>query len=195
MKKTARLINLLKSDCSLCTSCCREIMVELTDADIERLTKHTGITADKLVRLYSKPQIDSEDESDWIRLSYGKRALGLYKRRNGDCIFLKDDKTCAVYKSRPMTCRIFPVCVVFDDNHEVVDLEISEVIKDNTVKCERIKGNGRSYRSFMYTAIQLKNEHGIFQKKIDKWNSLKVKGLKNDFLNFLGFKTSDNGSR
>jgi len=170
-------------------------MVELTDSDIERLTKHTGIPADKLVRLYSNPQIDCEDESDWIRLSYGKRALGLLKRRNGDCMFLQDDKTCAAYEARPMTCRIFPVCIVFDDNHEVVDLEISDVIKDNTIKCKRTKGNGRSYKSFMSTAIQLKNEHESFTKKIDKWNNLDCKGLKNDFLKFLGFRISDNGSR
>ena len=195
MKKTIRLTNLLKSDCGQCSSCCRTIMVELTDSDIERLTKHTGIPADKLVRLYSNPQIDCEDESDWIRLSYGKRALGLFKRRNGDCMFLQDDKTCAAYEARPMTCRIFPVCIVFDDNHEVVDLEISGVIKDNTIKCKRIKGNGRSYKSFMSSAIQLKNEQEIFEKKLNEWNSLHSKGLKNDFLNFLGFKTSKNGSR
>ena len=110
-------------------------------------------------------------------------------------MFLRYDKGCGAYESRPMTCRIFPVCIVFDDNLDVVDLELSDVIKDKTIKCKRTKGDGRSYKSFMSTAIQLKNEHEIFQKKINEWNSLSNKGLKNDFLNFLGFKTSDNGSK
>ncbi len=79
MKKTARLKNLLKSDCGQCSSCCRNIMVEVTGSDIERLIKHTGYLADKLVKLYSNSEIESEEESDWIKLSYGKQALGLNK--------------------------------------------------------------------------------------------------------------------
>ena len=169
-------------------------MVEVTGSDIERLIKHTGIPADKLVKLYSNSEIESEEESDWIKLSYGKQALGLNKRRNGDCIFLLDDKRCMAYEARPMTCRMFPVCIVFDDKYKLIDLEISEVIKDKTIKCKRTKGNGRSYKSFISVANQLKNEQEIYEKKVDEWNEMPVKGLKNDFLNYLGFKTSNNGS-
>lgn len=195
MKKTAKLIKLLMSDCRQCTSCCRDIMVELTDADIRRLTKHTGIPADKIVKLYSKSDIDSEEESDWIRLAYGKRAFGLMKRRNGECIFLNNDKSCAVYKARPMTCRVFPACLVFDDDNEVVKVELSDVIKDRTVPCKRSRGNGQSYDSFMAAATRLKNEQKIYEKKIEKWNRLNHKGLKKDFLNYIGFRTLDKVSK
>ena len=195
MRETIRLNKLLGSDCGQCSSCCRTIMVEVTASDLERLTRHTNIPADRLVKLYSKAEIDSEDESDWVHLSYGKRALGLKKRRNGDCIFLKDDKSCAAYSARPMTCRIFPVCVVFDEDDDMVDLELSDVIRDRTIACRRTRGNGRSFSTFMSTAGQLKDEGLIYRKKIDQWNSHDGTGVKNDFLNFLGFKTAGNGSK
>lgn len=195
MKKTRKLSKLLKADCGQCSSCCREIKVDVTDTDIERLVRHTGIPADKLVKLYSPADISDEDDGEWIELSYGKRALELNKRRNGDCIFLANDKKCTAYNARPMTCRIFPVCVVSDDRNNIVNLEISDVITDRTIKCKRTRGKGRSYTSFMSTAEQSQIEDEIFKNKVDEWNSLHGEGVKNDFLNFLGFKTSKNGSR
>jgi Fe-S-cluster containining protein len=195
MKKTKKLSKLLKSDCGQCSSCCRDIKVDVTGADLERLVKHTGIPADKLVKMYSPADTSDEEESDWIELSYGKRALELNKRRNGDCVFLAKDKTCTAYDARPMTCRIFPVCVVSDNRNNIVALEISDVITDRTIKCKRTRGKGRSYTSFMSTAEQSQIEDEIFKKKVDEWNDLHSNGMKNDFLNFLGFKTSKNGSR
>jgi Fe-S-cluster containining protein len=168
-------------------------MVEITDADLRRLVDHTGIQADNLVKLYSKPEIESEEESDWIKLSYGKRTMGLRKRRNGECIFLSPDKTCMAYEARPMTCRIFPVCVVYDDDFTIVNVEISDVIRDRTINCRRSVGNGRSYSSFMPTAKQSQNEYRIFRRKVEEWNDAPGKGLKNDFLSFLGFRSSTNG--
>jgi Fe-S-cluster containining protein len=169
-------------------------MVEITDADIRRLVEHTGIRADNLVKLYSKAEIESEEESDWIKLSYGKRTMGLRKRRNGDCIFLSPDKTCMAYEARPMTCRIFPVCVVYDDDFTIVDMEISEVIRDRTIRCRRSLGNGRSHSSFMPTAKQSQKEYVIFRRKIEEWNGSHGKGLKKDFLSFLEFRSSNNSS-
>lgn len=195
MKKTRRLSKLLKSDCGQCSSCCRNLQVDITDVDIERLLKHTGITADRLVKLYSREETEDKEDSDWIGLSYGKRAMQLNKRRNGDCIFLADDKSCKAYEARPMTCRIFPVCVVYDDKDKIVDLEVSEVITDKTIKCKRTRGNGHSYELFMSTARQSQKEHESFLRKLDEWNDLPFKGVKKDFLNYLGFKSSNNGSK
>ncbi len=194
MKKSKRVLKLLKFDCGQCSSCCRNIIVDVTGPDIERLAEYTGMPADKLVRLYSNEEIDDRKEdkeaSDWIKLSYGKRTIGLNKKRNGDCIFLLNDKTCEAYDARPMTCRVFPVTRVIDDKDEVVDLEVSDVITDNTIKCKRIKGNGRSYESFMALARLASDEEETYSKKVKEWNRSIDKGVKNDFLNFLGFKTS-----
>jgi Fe-S-cluster containining protein len=169
-------------------------MVEITDADIRRLVDYTGVQAETLVKLYSDAEIESEEESDWIKLSYGKRTLGLRKRRNGDCVFLARDKTCMAYEARPMTCRIFPVCLVYDDDYAIVDAEISDVIRDRTIACRRARGRGRSYSSFMSTAKQSQKEYKNFRRKVDEWNNSPGRGLKNDFLSFLGFRSSNNGA-
>jgi len=195
MKINNRISKLLKLDCGQCSSCCRDIQVDITDIDLKRLVKLTGISADKLVRLYGHNKDDKDEESDWINLSYGKRAIVLNKKRNGDCIFLGQDNGCIAYKARPMTCRIFPVCVVYDDDHDIVNLEKSEVITDKTITCKCSSGRGQTSKNFMYTAKQARVEHAAFIKKIDHWNNLNKQGNKNDFLRFLGFKISPNGSQ
>lgn len=195
MKKNKRISKLLKLDCGQCSSCCRDIQVDITDTDLKRLVKQTGIAADRLVRLYGHNEDDKDIEGDWINLSYGKRAIVLNKKRNGDCVFLGNDNGCIAYKARPMTCRIFPVCVVYDDDHDIVNLEKSEVITDKTITCKCSPGRGKAYSDFMSIAKQARAEHASFIRKIDHWNNLEKKGNKNDFIRFLGFRISTNGSK
>ena len=195
MKINNRISQLLKRECGQCSSCCRDIQVDITDTDLKRLVKQTGITADRLVRLYGHNKDDKDAEGDWIHLSYGKRALVLNKKRNGDCIFLGMNNGCIAYKARPMTCRIFPICVVYDEDHDIVNLEKSEVIADKTIQCKCSPGRGQTYDNFMSTAKKARVEHAAFIKKIDQWNSLDKKGNKNDLLRYLGFKISTNGNK
>jgi len=190
MKNNKRISKLLERDCGQCTSCCRDIQVDITDTDLKRLVKHTGINADRLVRLYGHNKDDNDAESDWFNLSYGKRAIVLNKKRNGDCIFLGQDNGCIAYEARPMTCRIFPICVLYDDYHNIVDVEKSDVITDKTITCKCSPGKGQLYDVFLSTAIQARKEHVRFIKKIDTWNRQYKKGNKNEFLRFLGFRIS-----
>ncbi len=194
MKNNKRISKLLKLECGQCSSCCRDIQVDVTDADVKRLVKHTGISADRLVSLYGHNKGDNDIEGDWFRLSYGKRAIVLNKKRNGDCMFLGKDNGCIAYKARPMTCRIFPVCVVYDEEHDIVNLEKSEVITDKTITCKCSPGRGQTYNNIMSTAKRARVEHAAFIRKIDHWNKRGKKGSKNDFLRFIGLHISTNGS-
>ncbi len=195
MKINKRISKLLKLECGQCSSCCRDIQVDITDADLIRLVKHTGISADRLVRLYGHNKNDRDIESDWFNLSYGKRAIVLNKKRNGDCIFLERDSGCIAYEARPMTCRIFPICVVYDEDHDIVNLEKSEVITDKTITCTCSGKTGQTYEDFMTIARQARKEHALFLHMIDKWNSQTDNGNKNDFLRFLGFKVLTHTSK
>ena len=192
MKNNKRISKLLKLDCGQCSACCRDIQVDVTDSDVKRLVKHTGISADRLVRLYGHNKDENDIEGDWIKLTYGKRAIVLNKKRNGDCMFLGKENGCIAYKARPMTCRIFPVCVVYDEEHDIVNLEKSEVITDKTITCKCSPGRGQTYDNFMSTAKKARVEHAAFIKKIDHWNTLDKKGNKNDLLRYLGFKIPTN---
>ena len=195
MKNNKRISKLLKLDCGQCSSCCRDIQVDVTDSDVKRLVKHTGISADRLVRLYGHNKDENDIEGDWIKLTYGKRAIVLNKKRNGDCMFLGKENGCIAYKARPMTCRIFPVCVVYDEEHDIVNLEKSEVITDKTITCKCSPGRGQTYENIMSTAKRARVEHAAFIRKVDQWNNLDTKGNRNDFLKFLGFRISGNGTK
>ncbi len=180
----------MKLECRQCGSCCRDPLIELTDNDLHRLVKHTGIMADKLVILYSNTELISDEEHDWVKLSYGKRLIGLSKKRNGDCMFLTSENTCTAYEARPMSCRLFPINVAFSDDNKLTDLELSDVIRDKFINCKRKYGKGRSFNTFVSTASKAQKEYEDYCNKIEKWNESGKNGNKKAYLKFLGFKTS-----
>ena len=188
MQKTKKVTQLLKSQCGQCGSCCREPFIELTHVDIQRLVRHTGISVDELVKLYASSDVDADEEHDWVNLSYGKRSIGLSKKRNGDCMFLSDDSRCNAYEARPMSCRLFPVNVEFDEDDKILKMELSNIITDKFVNCKRSSGKGRTYKDFISTATDAVKEYEAYCKKVDKWNDSSKKGKKKEYLDFLGFR-------
>lgn len=151
---------------------------------------HLGVSAGKLVKLYSTDDFYDDDcEEDWIRLSYGKRKLGLRKKRDGTCIFLSDDKRCTAYTARPISCRVFPIDVVLDEDNDIIDFELSDVIRGKHIKCKLSYKKERSFRSFQQTARQAQSETASYWKKIETWNKDAGTAGKSDFLHFLGLDT------
>lgn len=146
--------------------------------------------ADKLMKLYAKSDFESVDDSDMIRFSYGNRKIALRKKSNGECVFLSDKRQCSVYEARPMSCRIFPIDVLLGEDNEVIDLEMSDVVRDKFIKCKHYYGKPRSFETFKLQAIQCANETDAYWKKIKQWNRKTGKRGKLDFLNFFGFRTS-----
>jgi Fe-S-cluster containining protein len=186
MSNTKKTAELLKTECSQCGNCCRDPFIELTHHDIKRLVKHTKLTADKLVTLYGPSDLDSKDEHEWVHLSYGKRLIGLPKKRNGNCMFLSDDNSCGAYEARPMACHLFPLDPIINNDVRLESVELSNVIKDGFIECSRSKGKGRSFENYSATASMAQKEYESYCNKVDKWNDLPVKGNKNEFLTFLG---------
>jgi Fe-S-cluster containining protein len=70
--------------CGKCGNCCRLRIIEITKDDVDRLKK-AGLR-----NFYEK-----KSGEYWM------------KRKNGRCIFLKDD-LCSIHKIRPQICRDFP---------------------------------------------------------------------------------------
>jgi Fe-S-cluster containining protein len=165
-------------------------MIELTHHDLQRLVKHSGISPERLIKLYTRAELNDEDdnEDDWIVFSYGKRRMGLRKRRNGECIFLSKDRKCIAYSARPMSCRIFPINVVLDEKNRICDLELSDVIESEFIRCKYSYGKTGSFRKFLQIAKQAQTESISYWKKLEQWNEISHKGNKADFLNFLGFR-------
>ena len=165
-------------------------MIEVTHHDLRRLVKHTGMSAGRLVKLYSNTELNSDiDDDGWITLSYGKRKIGLRKKQDGTCMFLSKERHCNAYEARPISCRIFPVDIILDDDNKIIDLELSDVIREKFIKCKYSYGKAGSHKKFLLTANQSKNETESYWKRLNQWNNLREKGSKDSFLSFIGFET------
>jgi len=162
--------------------------VEITHLDIFRLVKHSGLPASNIVRFYSPSEVEDDDDQSWIKFSYGRRFLGLRKKRGPKCFFLDNEGKCTVYSARPMTCRIFPVNFVVDDDDRLESIEIADIVTDKFIKCRYYYGDKRSVSYYESLAVRADRELTQFRKKIEEWNRLRSGGRKDDFLAFLGLK-------
>ncbi len=78
-------------DCTTCANCCRSLQIVVDDKDIERLSKHLGVTPAQFSRRYVQIATDSTKHLE-----------------KTPCSFLGADNRCAVYEARPQACRDFP---------------------------------------------------------------------------------------
>jgi len=188
IKPNRRISKLMRVQCTQCGACCRKPVVEVTHYDVLRLSKFTSIPPPRIIKFYRPDEIeeDGEDRSEWIRLSYGMRFMGL-RKRNGRCIFLSKEKKCTVYPVRPLTCRIFPLSVVIDEEKGCVDgLDLSDIVIDRFIRCRHRYGEERPLKEFIRDAVQAMRETNSYSKKIKKWNTMPQKGNSSAFLQFLG---------
>ncbi len=185
MKLNKRTTRLLSIECAQCGSCCGEPMIELTHHDLHRLVDNVNLPAEKLVKLYDNSELNPGEDNDWIYLSYGRRKMGLRKKRNGECIFLSERRQCAAYEARPIACRSFPVDVMLDENNKFIDLELSDIIKTKFIRCKHTHGKPRSFNKFRQIARQAQSETVSYWETLKRWNGLQDKGAKSDFLKFL----------
>ena len=165
-------------------------MIELTHLDLHRLVRHTGMSADRLVKFYSNTELNSDyDDDGWVTLSYGKRKMGLRKKSDGTCMFLSKERRCKAYEARPVSCRIFPLDIVLDEDNAIIDLELSDVVREKFINCKYFYGKANSHKRFLLTAERSRDESESYWKIIKRWNNLPEKGMKTDFLSFIGIKT------
>ena len=178
-RKKERIKRLLTVQCSSCGACCRTPIATVTHYDIRRLMKGTGISAGRLVKLYANTDIACEDDDeDWIKLSYGKRMIGLRKKKMAmkrgkktvTCMFLSPDRRCTVYSVRPMACRTHPLEITFDESDKIVGIRLEEVVRNKVVDCKVVYKKGKSRRQVELTALQGQNEAETYWKKLARWN-------------------------
>ena len=188
IKPNRRVSKLMRVQCTQCGACCRKPVVEVTHHDVRRLSKFTSIPPERIVKFYRPDEIeeDDEDRSEWIRFSYGLRFMGL-RKRDGRCIFLSREKQCTVYPVRPLTCRIFPLSVVIDEESGCVDgLDLSDIVVDRFIRCKHTYGEKRSLQEFIREAAQARREEIAYIRKVRLWNNRSTPGNATRFLHFLG---------
>lgn len=178
---------MLRYTCGRCANCCVEPVAPVTDADVRRLMKSTGLTADGIVRMWSSDEMDWDEEYEGrVLLSYGWRIMGLRKPRNGRCVFLTADNRCREYESRPMTCRTFPFEVELN-----AEGRFEEVGLHDEIGCRRRDGASMAPGHLLSLARQEQSEDDAYFDRVREWNSrmrrpVGANGGKPGFLQFLG---------
>jgi uncharacterized protein len=82
-------------ECQRCTACCRwPGQVEITDAEISRMSSFRGMTEGAFIQQYTRLRAD-------------RQGLALTEKPNGECVFL-EGIDCAVQPVKPQQCRDFP---------------------------------------------------------------------------------------
>lgn len=81
-----------RMDCLTCGNCCKTTSPIFTDKDIDRISKHFRMKAQKFI-----DQFLERDTEDFMVL------------KEAPCTFLNEnDNTCSIYEVRPKACREYP---------------------------------------------------------------------------------------
>ena len=177
----------LKIKCGKCASCCCYAIPVVTHHDVKRITKETGMEPTSFVKMYSSREIALEpDDEGWVKMSQGKRIMGLKQKHDG-CIFLAKDKGCTAYKARPITCRTYPFHIELDHKGRLTTLKFQEKASHKGKSCTATPRIARNSNRVIKDAKKEDCEDASYWEKCSKWNkSKRQKRTLKDFLAFLG---------
>lgn len=80
-----------KIDCLSCANCCKTTPALITQADMQRISKHLGLSVSQFLQQY----VVMDEDGDFV-----------FKQT--PCFFLKEDNSCEIYAVRPKACREYP---------------------------------------------------------------------------------------
>lgn len=92
----------LMSDCA--EHCCNRYTVNLSERDLERLTRLSGLSPRDFLECEDGQPIALPLAQPWV-----------LARAEATCVFLKSDLACGQYEGRPNACRLYPHFVLFVD--------------------------------------------------------------------------------
>lgn len=176
----------LKFRCNHCGNCCR-LRIPLTDHDVHRLIKATGMPAEKFVQFFNKSEFgNTPGQIAWIKFGPRKNdRKAMCVRETGDrCYFLRAGKGCIVYEHRPIVCREHPFDMMLDDD----DRTIESIEMNDICECGRTLDGKVSERYLKKIHLQSLQQDEEYFAKVRRWNRRKNTGTKSEFLKYLGLK-------
>jgi Fe-S-cluster containining protein len=181
----------LKFRCTDCGNCCTDTIVPVTSQDITRLQKGLKLPAQELAEFYKASEFDDEGEGlHFVRLDIGARVMGLRKRfdekeERESCKFFKDNR-CTVYEHRPVTCRVWPFTLSFDDTGKrITRLEINDALP-----CPFELDGANDPKKVAADWKWDDKQDDVYSTQIKAWNKEHAGGTAEDFFKFLGLETA-----
>ena len=181
---TGKKLRYPKVRCGRCGNCCRLPEIPITHRDLERLVESTGKPASRIVRFCPDSEMEYDAESGlWIDFKSGKHAMVL-RKKSGRCAFQAAKCACAVYESRPQTCRTFPYSVEFGDitGKTAAKISLNRVLECNAAKCSAI-----DLDKLLADVRKESREDIEYHGLIRAWNESGGSGGTAGFLRFIGF--------
>jgi len=174
---------LLKFNCTGCGNCCRDTVVCLTDADVQRIIEGTGKPAESFVQFYEDDGVALAKSSPfWVSFGDKPAVMGLRSTR-GHCVFLDRENRCTIYEHRPVTCRQHPFDIQLSKSGAVRHLSISGV-----VDCPH-GWEGKIAKRGLRTLLCWNDRQVTrYFAKVQQWRHMRaVVKTPKAFLQFLGF--------
>lgn len=176
----------LKFRCTDCGNCCSDTIVPITGQDVQRLMAGEKLPSNKILEFYKSDEFDDGGEGlHFAELDEGRRVMGLQKRFDKEnerdaCKFFKNNR-CSVYESRPVTCRVWPFTLRFDDRGHISSLAINDTLHcpyemDGDNKPSKVAGDWKWDD----------RQDEVWEKAVTTWNEKHAGGTRKEFLKYLG---------
>ncbi len=169
--------------CTGCGNCCKEVWINVTDADVRRLCDATGLSAAEVVQFPSVDAVEGTAEDDgWVAFGPDPKDVGLMtlrsNRATGACRFLVDDR-CSVYEARPRACRLYPWDVERTPAGPKVRLDIF-------TECPHEEDGSLDVPSLLDEYELDEEERQAYEERIWEWEAEGAAEDPLEFLRFLG---------
>ncbi len=172
----------LRFRCTHCGNCCTDTIVPVTHHDLKRLSKGTGLKAERFCAFYKADDFDDGGEGlGWVELAEGRRVLGLKKQDKADACFFFKDERCSVYEHRPITCRVYPFQLDFNRQGQVTRMSINDA-----VECPYELDSSQKLAEILKNWNADDRQDDAYFRKVEAWNRRHKGGTAEEFLRFLG---------
>lgn len=168
------MVGKVRFKCIQCGNCCRDknFIITITHKDTIRLVNHLKCNLEELLIKYvGFYQVRKEFENRLvfpaISTYRGNAFLGLRKKNDGSCLFLREDNLCKIYIDRPIVCRSFPFTFGVKDGW----LSWGLVVKAEEICPGLGKGEIASKKILEKMGKEIIRELEEYRKIVSVWNS------------------------